>query len=150
MVTDIIDDPTLFDEVFYGMTHADPLIRMRCSDVIEKVCRLHPEYLQPYTEPLIKDVARVSQKEVRWHVALLLSPLELEGEDFEEIAALLLTWAEDGESLIVQVNAIQALADLAGEDPRFRSQVIDALEDLVVTGSPAVRSRAERLLRDLA
>ncbi len=58
------------DEVFYGMTHADLLIRMRCSDVIEKVCRLYPEYLQPYREPLIKDVARVSQKEVRWHVAL--------------------------------------------------------------------------------
>ncbi len=150
VVMDIIDDPSLFDEVFYGMTYADRLIRMRCSDVIEKVCRLHPAYLQPYAEPLIKVVARVSQKEVRWHVALLLSRLELEGEDLEEIVALLLTWAEDGESRIAQVNAIQALADLAGEDPRFRSQVIDALEDLVVTGSPAVRNRAKRLLSDLA
>ncbi len=80
----------------------------------------------------------------------MLSRLDLEGENFEDIVALLLTWTEDGESRIVQVNAIQALADLAGEDPRFRSQVIDALEDLVVTGSPAVRSRAKRLLRDLA
>lgn len=61
VVSDILENPELFGEVFEGMVSDDAIIRMRSADVIEKVSRLHPEYLKPYKERLIKDVSKIDQ-----------------------------------------------------------------------------------------
>ena len=45
MVQDILEDPTLFGEIFNGMLSEDPRIRMRSADALEKVSSKHPEYL---------------------------------------------------------------------------------------------------------
>jgi predicted thioredoxin/glutaredoxin len=60
-------DPPLFEIVFDGMLSDDPLIRMRSADAIEKITAKRPEYLQPYKEKLIKQIAKSEQQEVRWH-----------------------------------------------------------------------------------
>jgi hypothetical protein len=44
---------------------------------------------------------------------------------------------------------MQALADLAEEDPSLRTQVILMLEELTETGSPAMKSRGRKLLKEL-
>jgi hypothetical protein len=52
-------------------------------------------------------------------------------------------------SRIVQVNSLQALADLALRDARLRTKVIERVQALVTRGSPAVRARGRKLLRAL-
>lgn len=69
VVQDILNDPSLFKEVFEGMLNKDPVIRMRSADAIEKVSVKHPEYLQPFKSKLINHVSKIEQQEVRWHVA---------------------------------------------------------------------------------
>ena len=66
------DDPALFDEVFYGMVHEDPGIRMRAADAVEKITRDHPEYLTPHKDFFIDEVLAQTQQEVRWHAAQLI------------------------------------------------------------------------------
>ena len=73
VVVDVLDDPSLFGAVFEGMLSDDPLVRMRAADAIEKITAKHPDYLQPYKEILIEQVARSEQQEVRWHVAQLFT-----------------------------------------------------------------------------
>ena len=46
---------------------------MRAADAIEKITMRHPEYLQPYKTQLIEQLALIDQKEVRWHVAQMVS-----------------------------------------------------------------------------
>jgi hypothetical protein len=45
---EVLADPSLFDVLFKGMLHEDPLVRMRAADAVEKITARHPEYLQPH------------------------------------------------------------------------------------------------------
>jgi hypothetical protein len=46
VVTDVLNDPALFDALFDGMLCDDPITRMRAADAIEKITAERPEYLQ--------------------------------------------------------------------------------------------------------
>lgn len=89
IVVEILRKPSLFEEVFRGMTHTDSLVRMRSADVLEKVSRIHPEYLQPYKQRLMGEVAAIEQQEVRWHVAQMFSYLNLDKSERAKAAKIL-------------------------------------------------------------
>ena len=149
VVADVLADPPLFDPLFRGMLSDDPIIRMRSADAVEKITLDHPQYLQPFKTDLIQRVARSEQQEVRWHVAQMLPRLDLDGDEHRAVVGILLGYLED-QSKIVKTFSMQALADLAETDLELRHQVIPLLEDLVETGSPAMRSRGRKLLRKLS
>jgi hypothetical protein len=138
--------PDLFAVVVDGMSVDDPVIRMRAADAVEKASRTRPDLLQPHKRRFLKDVAAVEQQEVRWHVAQIVPRLQLASRERTWAVALLASFLNDA-SRIVQVNAMQALADIALQDHRLRGRVIARLESLVAEGSPAVTARGRRLLR---
>jgi hypothetical protein len=79
----------------------------------------------------------------------MLPRLDLDGDEHRAVVGILLGYLED-QSKIVKTFSMQALADLAETDLELRHQVIPLLEDLVETGSPAMRSRGRKLLRKLS
>jgi hypothetical protein len=149
VVADVLAEPELFDSVFHGMAHGDPVVRMRSADVIEKVTARRPEYLRPYKSLLLQEIATSQQQEVRWHVAQMIPRLDLSAQERDQAVALLLSYLED-RSRIVKTFSMQALADLAREDAGLRSRVLPILQELATTGSPAMRSRGRKLLGELA
>jgi hypothetical protein len=148
IVAEVLNDSSLFKVVFNGMLSDDPIIRMRSADAVEKITTKHPEYLQPYKEKLIQQVAKSDQQEVRWHVAQMFPRLELSEEEQAVIVEILLDYLND-KSKIVKTFSMQALADFAERDAGLRPQVIKLLEELTRTGSPAMRSRGRKLLENL-
>lgn len=148
VVSDVLNNPALFEVIFEGMQNDDPVIRMRCADAVEKITAAHPQHLQPYKHRLIKEVARIGQQEVRWHVAKMIPRLELSQSE-RDIAVEVLTSYLNDNSKIVRTFAMQALADLAEEHADLRAQVLELLEECVQAGSPAMRSRGRRLLARL-
>jgi hypothetical protein len=148
VVTDVLNDPSLFEVVFNAMLSDDPIIRMRSADAVEKITAKHPEYLQPYKKKLIQQVAKTNQQEVRWHVAQMFSRLELSKDERAVAVKILLDYLND-ESKIVKTFSMQALADFVERDASLRPQVIELLEELTRTGSPAMRSRGRKLLEEL-
>jgi hypothetical protein len=149
VVEDVLDDPTLFPALFEGMVHADPVIRMRSADAIEKISARRPEYLSPFKTRLLRQVAKINQQEVRWHVAQMLPRLELNEGERAASVAILQGYLQD-KSKIVKTFSMQALADLAEQDAALRPPVIQLLEELTRTGSPAMKSRGRKLLKRLA
>ena len=87
----VFADPSLFNEVFAAMSSADPRVRMRAADVVEKVTRTAPERLQPFKKQLLHQIARIPQQEVRWHAAQLFPRLELTPERTKQDPAMLFT-----------------------------------------------------------
>ena len=148
IVAEVLNDSSLFKVVFNAMLSDDPIIRMRSADAVEKITTKHPEYLQPYKEKLIQQVAKIEQQEVRWHVAQMVPRLELSKEERAVIVEILLDYLDD-KSKIVKTFSMQALADFAERDAGLRPQVIKLLEELTRTGSPAMRSRGRKLLKNL-
>ena len=147
-VAEVLDDPGLFGAVFAGMLADDPLVRMRCADAVEKITARHPEYLHPHKTRLIREVARISQKEVRWHVAQMFSRLELTRAERRQVLAVLSDYLNDRSS-IVRTFAMQSLADMAEHDRTLLPQILPHLKELTLTGTPAMRSRGKKLLAKL-
>jgi hypothetical protein len=145
VVTAVLDDPALFPIVFDGMLADDQLIRMRAADAVEKITAQQPELLTSYTARILNEVAAVPQAEVRWHVAQLIERLTLDGDQQRQAVAILEEYLDD-RSVIVRVNALQALATLAECDVVLRPIVIVRIAARQERGAPAEQSRARKLL----
>jgi len=145
IVERILETPALFADVVRGFSHVDPVIRMRCADVAEKVSSVHPEWLEPHKQALLSFASTVQEKEVRWHMAQMLPRLEFSPSERRRVVALLFSYLEDA-SQIVKTFSMQALFDMSENDARLRARVIPILREAVRKGSPAARSRAKKLL----
>lgn len=148
-VDDVVEavhkDPSLFEDLFFGMLNEDPIIRMRSADAVEKITIAYPEYLIPFKNVLLKIATRSEQQEVRWHMAQVFPRIKWKAEERKKIIDILMVYLED-KSKIVKTFSMQALAEFALSDPKLRLRVIHILEKLVETGSPAMKSRGGKLL----
>jgi hypothetical protein len=145
VVAEVLADPSLFSVVFDGMLDADPVLRMRCADAIEKITGEHPEYLRPYKNRLLQEAVKIDQQEVRWHVAQLFSRLKLTPKERRATVEILRNYLND-KSRIVKTFVMQALADIAAQDTGLRPAIIKQLKSLTRTGSPAMKARGKKLL----
>jgi hypothetical protein len=149
VVSDVIANASLFDAVFSGMRSEDVVLRARAADAVEKITLRHPEYLRRYKAQLIGPLARVEQKEVRWHVAQMLPRVRWNAGERKRVLRVLTGYLSDRSS-IVKTFAMQALADLAAQAPGLMPQVLKHLQELTVTGTPAMKARGRMLLAKLA
>jgi hypothetical protein len=78
----------------------------------------------------------------------MLPRLRLTSKERARAVSILVDYLED-ESRIVRTCAMQALADLAVQEPRLRGRVVPPLESFTATGRPAMRTRGRKLLRAL-
>ncbi|HKF53407.1 MAG TPA: hypothetical protein VKB26_13915, partial [Candidatus Acidoferrales bacterium] len=137
--------PRLFAELFKGLWSEDPLVRMRAADAVEKVTRTKRELLQRYKKELLGLMTEVEQQEVRWHLAAMVSRLELNARERQRAVALLQEYLEDRSS-IVRTFALQGLADLAESDESIRPMVMEILREAVRSGTAAMKARSRKLL----
>ncbi|WP_058764279.1 hypothetical protein [Exiguobacterium chiriqhucha] len=143
------NDPDRFSELMTGLTDDRPVVRMRSADAIEKVTRRHPKLLQAHQASLSQQLHRAIQQEVRWHLAQLMPRLTWTEDEAADIVQMLTDWIDTETSNIVIVNSLQAIFDLSAMHPRFRDDLKTLLESQLETGSPAVKSRAKKLLHKL-
>lgn len=148
VVADTLAKPVLFDAVFKGLATTDPCVRMRAMDVIEKVTRRHPECLEKYKDVILNDISRIDQQEVAWHVAQLFPRISWTLREREKVVGILKAYLGH-QSKIVVVSAMQALAELTQQHPPLRQEVFNVIRKLTRAGSPAMRARGKKLLRQL-
>jgi len=140
-----LSKPGLFGDIVHAILLDHPGIRMRASDAVEKITRLHPEWLKSYKKLFLSKIANIEQKEVRWHSAQILPRLNLTKNERKKVFTLMLTFLED-ESRIVKTFAMQALTDIAVQDGSYVDQVEDIVKRLMKKGTPAMKSRGRKLL----
>jgi hypothetical protein len=145
----VLEQPELIAVLFQGLDSTDPVLRMRCSDAIEKATAQRPELLAPYKKALIYKYSTIEQQEVRWHVAQLLSRLTLTASEAKAVVKLLFSFSNDRSS-IVKTMTMQALTDVALRSRRLVPEVTRHIQELSVIGTPAMKARSKKLLRTLA
>jgi hypothetical protein len=148
VVVDVLSDPSKFDALFSAMSDSDPLIRMRAADATEKITAQRPEYLRPYKQQLLEQIAAMEQQEIRWHVAQMLPRVRWTETERQRLVHILTKYLED-ESRIVRTFAMQSLADLARQGPELMPSVVPLLRKLTASGTPAMRARGRKLLAEL-
>lgn len=148
VVVMVLKEPGLFHILFSGLFADDPVIRMRSADAAEKVTAIHPDYLVPYKNSLLKSLARVDHPEVRWHVAPMLARWRLSKSEQTAVIDVLRGYMNDRSS-IVRTMAMQSLYDLAERYEALRPVALLHIKELVVTGTPAMKARGKKLLTKL-
>ena len=148
VVAEVLADPSLFEVVFSGMSEPNPLVRSRCADAVEKITARHPEYLDAHKGQLLRLAGAATQQEVRWHIAQLISRVKLKRAERRKVVGILSDYLADA-SKIVKTFAMQALADIAADDAELRAPIVQRLEELTRTGSPAMKARGRKVLAKL-
>ena len=142
------DQPELIEVLIQGIESADPVLRMRCADAMEKATADRPELLVPYKRKLLRELSQIEQREVRWHVAPMLARLPLSKSEEVFVMRTLLAYTADSSS-IVKTMAMQALVDLACRSRQLLPEIERHIQELTAVGTPAMKSRGRKLLAKL-
>ncbi len=148
-VSAVLESPELISVLFQGVETDDPVLRMRCTDAIEKVTTTHPELLVPFKNAILNRLSKIEQHEVRWHIAPSLTRLTLTEAEETTVLNLLLSYTNDRSS-IVKTMAMQALTDIALRSPRLLPEIKQHIKELSAIGTPAMKARSKKLLKALA
>lgn len=111
-----------FEKLFKLMFASERPVAMRASDAVEKITKDHPEYLTGHYPELMELAKHTSNKEMKWHLAQLVTRLDHRSGEFERVWRQLTYWVRNpNESKIVRVNALQGLFDMCS---RSKSRAI--------------------------
>lgn len=146
----VLRNPKLFPDVFSGLFEADPIVRMRTADALEKITLEKPELLQKFKTPILDRVAYCKQQGVQWHIAQMIPRLQLTKSDMAKVQKILDTYLKTTNSNIVRVMSLQALADLALQGMLDKENIISEIEQYTgMANSPSVRARSRKILKRL-
>jgi hypothetical protein len=135
-----------FDKLFQYLFHPERLVVMRAADAIEKITVNNKSYLTSHKKELIELCKNASDKELKWHLALIVARLRLRKSELGIIWELLTCWALDKkESRIVRVNSIEALFNLLQEHKELEQDFELLLSELGRQGVPSLIARIKKI-----
>lgn len=149
VATQILRQPNRLAELILCLWSDDPVVRMRAADSAEKVSAQKPDLLKPFKAELLGLAEETTQAEIRWHLALMLPRLPLTRLERERVVARLRRYLDDRSS-IVKTFAIQGLAELAKGNAPLENEMTELLQNICVTGTPAMKARSRKLLKQFS
>lgn len=148
VVKEVLRNPKLFPLLIEAIELNHAGVRMRASDAIEKITIERPELLKPYKSRLLAVLEKAEQQELRWHLAQIIPRLPLTSKQKEKVFNTLQIYLKD-KSSIVKTFALQAMTDIARQDNKFRSKALAQIRLALKNGTPAMQSRARKLITQL-
>lgn len=129
---------------------SDEVVRMRASDALEKVCRDHPDLLRPFVPRLLGEMSLIEQASVQWHLAQILSEVELDEAQRATAITILERNLDTCSDWIVTNLKLEALATFARSSPAVRARLTERLRHYQHSPPKSVSSRARKLLAEFA
>lgn len=145
----VLTDASLVAVLMLGIKQGEPVVRMRCADVLEKASRDRSEFLQVHAVDLQGLLNTSQAKEVLWHLLQMVPRVTWSKSQLTQIF-LAVENCLTNTSSIVKACAMQALVDLLVQAPEQMARVQQHIAELSVTGTAAMRSRGKKLLRQLS
>lgn len=140
-----------FDELFKGLYNEDRIIVMRAADAIEKITSEKSAYLDKYKKNILELCDSARNKELKWHLALLLPRLNLSSQECLSAWRLLTGWALlKDESKIVRVNSIQALYEISLNYNVNLKKFLQLLNTLEKENIPSLTARIKKIKKRLS
>jgi len=129
--------PDRFAALWDCLSHADPLVRMRAADALEKVSRRHAELFKAKRKILLSDALDDGTPEMRWHLIAIASRLALSAREAKAFLRYLEDRVRNDPSRIVKATALEAA---------WRIGDASLLDFALASPWPALRARARKLL----
>jgi len=139
-----------FDELFSYFFHKDRIVVMRTADAVEKITVKEPGYLLKHKKEIIELSNAAKDKELIWHLALLIPRLNFNSKELGRAWNLLQNWAGNRDnSRIVRVNSVQGLFELVKKDPGLTKAFRQILFELEKENIPSINARIRKIRKDI-
>ncbi len=146
----VLADRSRLEELYQCLFEDDAWLRMRAMDALEKVCRVHPEWLSLYVDRLLREVADSEQASIQWHLAELFREIDLSAEQRRlAITIMKQNIATKDADWIVASNTMETLAEFVADGILPAAELLPLLEIQQTHRSKAVVKRATRMLDQL-
>lgn len=145
----ILQDKSRLNELYDCMFEEDAWARMRAADAIEKICRVHPEWLEPYIDKFLDELADSTQPSIQWHLAEIFGAVNLtEAQKKRAIKWLNDLLSTKDVDWIASANSMKTLVQFTKDGSFPRAQMISLLKIQQKHKSNAVIRRATKLLEE--
>jgi hypothetical protein len=149
-----ITNQNKFDKLFQGLFDTDRLVVMRAADAIEKITKIHPEYLDSHKKELLELFQTANHIELKWHLAQLIPRLiirlKLDEKEMGMAWDKLTLWALDRSgSRIVRINSMQALFDIQKQCPELKKDFTDTISKMERENIPSIVARIKKLRKEM-
>lgn len=150
VVEAVLQDKSRLDELYNCLFSEDAWTRMRAADSLEKVCRVHPEWLEPYIDRFAAELLTSPQASIQWHLAQIFQQVHLTSAQKAIVVQWLkkLLYSTDVD-WIVATNAMDALVRFTHEGAVSAAETRVILTTQQQHHSTAVVKRANKLLPEL-
>jgi TPR repeat protein len=147
VINHILKDPSRLSELYSCLFEDNAWVRMRAVDSLEKICRIHPEWLEPYVDRFSSELTESTQPSIQWHLAQMYREIKL--SDTQKRFAI--NWlkrllASKEVDWIVSANAMDTLAQFTRDGSVPVSELVSLLKIQQHHKSNAVVKRATKLL----
>ena len=139
--------PDLYDCLFAD----DAWVRMRAADCLEKVCRQHSNWVEPYVDRMFSELTVSTQPSIQWHLAQIFAQVELTPSQQKKAAEWLKnTLAAPVVDWIVAVNVMKTLLQFQRAGFVSSSEILPLFELQQQHKSNTVRKKSVQFLRELS
>lgn len=145
----ILADEARLGDLYRVISHDDPWVRMRAMDAFEKICRVHPEWIEPYIDRIQTELSTSTQASIQWHIAEIYPQVNL--NDSQKQRAL--DWLKDNlqsadVDWIVASNTMLSLDHFVRNGDFPAQDFIGLLQIQTSHRSNAVVKRVNKLLKE--
>lgn len=147
----VLSDKSRLSELYEAIFHDDAWVRMRAIDGLEKICRRHPEWVEPYIDSLQETLSNSTQPSIQWHLAEIYSEVMLKDAQKERAIKWLKERLATAEvDWIVSANCMQALAKFTKSGDVDVAELVRLLNVQRTHSSKAVIKKANVILSEFS
>ena len=147
----VMATPERLEEIYSCYFSQDEVVRLRTSSVFKRISIEEPEWLLPYIDKFINDIAKIDQASTQWTLAILFAALRqymtpAQAKDAKQILQNNLANHNDW---IVLNYTMQTLADWSKDDTVLKDWLMPHLQRVSNDSRKSVAGRAKKLIKAL-
>lgn len=144
-------DAKRFAKLFTLFLGDNEILAQRSAWAASYCVKAHPELINPYLKPLIKNLRRPDlQIGVKRETVRLIQFIKIPKSFAGTLTNICFGFLQDaGEAIAVRVFSMTVLLKITKQNPGLKNELTAVLESLVPTGGPAIVSRGRKTLKEL-
>jgi hypothetical protein len=146
-VETVLADQSRLAKLYRCYGEPNETVRLRTSNALKRVCRARPEWLAPYIDRFLTEVAAIDQASVQWSLAQLYRALvnRMTAAQMNRAKEVLRRNLSQSQDWIVLNMTMQTLGDWAESDPELRVWLRPHLRNLSADKRKSVAKGANKL-----
>lgn len=151
VVETVLTQPERFEEFYQCYFSTDPVVRLRVSNGMKRICSANSSLLVPYLDRFLSEISELDQASVQWTLAQLFDKLypNLSEQQRHRATQILQRNLANNTDWIVLTQTMNTLSKWARGNAELQTWLIPQLRRLQKDARKSVRGRAEKVLIQL-